>query len=192
MMMHFGRQISRLGRTFLSPQKVTPLSSRLSYQFACTSFHIQKRSFPYQKSPIPSLKVLLLTSPRRKDNGSSMTKPLQMLRPIKSLSRSKVQLLESSPNYMLLQVIPYLSESLSLVLMLMQKNLKEHHNLPVKKKNPSLPSHLVQHQHNLNRHPRKMPPKRLPKQINPSQLLLHHHLQFSLERGSRLVSQCQG
>ena len=191
-MMHFGRHISKLGRTFLSPQKITSLSSRLSYQFACTSFPIQKRFSHYQKSQILSLKESSLTSPRRKENGSSMTRLLLMSKLIKSLSRSKVQPQESSLNYMLPQVIPYLSENLSLGLTLMPKSLKELPSLPKKKRNPNLLSHQLQHKPKLSRHPRRRLPKRLLKPISQNQLLLPLPHQYSQERGSRLVNPCQG
>ena len=101
-----------------------------------------------------------------------MTKLLPMLKQTKSLSRLKVQLQESSLNYMLLQVILYLSENLYLVLMLMPKSLKEHLNLPRKRKNPSLLNHPIQHKPRLSKHQRRRLPKRLLKQISPSQLLL--------------------
>ena len=189
-MMRLGKQFAQLGRTFLSPQKVTPLSHKLSYPFACNTPLIQKKYSHSQKSQTPSPKESSLNSLKNKDNGLIMTKPSPMFRPIKSLSRSRVPLQEFLLNCMQLVVIPYPLENLSLESMSMQQNQKEQDQNQLRKKKNLNQQLIHPNQHKLNKHPKKLPSKHPKQQTNQNKLPHHLHLLFSQDKENKLVNPC--
>ena len=155
-MMQLGRQFAKFGRTLLLPQKYTPLSTKLSYSFACIPAFTQKKYSLYLKSQTPSPKESSHNSLKNKDNGSIMTKPSPTSKPIKLPSRSRVPLQEYSSNYMQPVETLYLSENHSLELMLMQQSQKEQDQNQLRKKNNRSQQLIHQNLHKLSKPLKKL------------------------------------
>ena len=188
--MQLGRQFAKFGRTLLSPQKYTPLSTKLSYSFACIPILTQKKYSLSLKSQTLSLKESSLNSLKNKDNGLITIKPSQMSRLIRLLSRSKVQPQEFLSNYMQPVETPYLSENHSLVLMLMQPNQKERDRNQLRKKSNRNLQLIHPSLHKLSKLLKKLQ-KKHQKQINLNKLLHHHLPQFFQDKENKLVNLCQ-
>ena len=167
-MINFGRQLSRLTRTVLSPNKLSPLTQKLNYPFAGTPLSTQKKSSPSPKSQIPSPKAPSPSSPRKKANGSNWIKPSPMFRPIKLQFRSRVLHQAYSPSFMPTPEIPSQSENLCLESTSTPPNLREPANPQKKKKSRNL--HRPLNLHKPNQLPNsKLPRSKPPKPTNPNQ-----------------------
>jgi hypothetical protein len=156
---------------------------------------LQKKCSPYQQSQTPSLKAQLPNLPKSKEIGLNSIKLLPVSKPTKSLSKSKVQQLASSPNSSSKRGRLFQSENLSSELMWMPKNplplppLPQHprHKLPSKQSNPNHPLLLLKLPNRL--------PKKHQKLINQNKLPNPPHLHLPPpsppDKDSKLVSPCQ-
>ena len=186
-MLCLSKQRGRLAsQAFL--KKSQPLSV-LKYCFACKIYSIQLKQFLYLSLLIPSMKELSLISPKKKDNGFSLTKPLPTLKPIKLQSRLRVQSPDLLLSYIQKRAKPWELENLCLMLIQKARNLLALLLLLQKK-----PQKWKQQKLKINQKLLNLLNKLLKQQISPRKLLklaLLQLLQSHQVKEYKLVKLCQ-